>query len=64
MVEKTIRSVFENDPNITFKQGVELVGITEDTDAVTITYHDESGVKQCSKVIPFSMIFDFRANSS
>jgi 2-polyprenyl-6-methoxyphenol hydroxylase-like FAD-dependent oxidoreductase len=41
MTEKNVRSVFENDPNITLKQGVELVGISEDADSVTITYKDD-----------------------
>jgi 2-polyprenyl-6-methoxyphenol hydroxylase-like FAD-dependent oxidoreductase len=43
--------VFENDPNVTFTQGVTLTNITEDTDSVTITYEDDTGTKKSSKVL-------------
>jgi 2-polyprenyl-6-methoxyphenol hydroxylase-like FAD-dependent oxidoreductase len=42
-LEKNIRGVFSDDPNITFEQGVELINITEDSDTVTITYKFDSG---------------------
>jgi 2-polyprenyl-6-methoxyphenol hydroxylase-like FAD-dependent oxidoreductase len=54
MTEKNVRSVFENDPNITLKQGVELVGISEDAESVTITYKDEEGKEYQSKVLAYS----------
>ena len=50
MTEKNVRSVFENDPNITLKQGVELVGRSEDAESVTITYKDDEGKEHQSKV--------------
>jgi len=50
MTERNVRSVFENDPNVTLKQGVELVNISENAESVTITYKDESGDERLSKV--------------
>jgi len=49
--EKNVRSVFENDPNITFSQGVELIGISEDADSVTISFKDDIGKVRTSKVL-------------
>jgi hypothetical protein len=49
-IEKNIRSVFESNPNVTFKQGVELVNIEEDAENVTITYQDENGINYTNKV--------------
>jgi hypothetical protein len=49
--EKHIRSMFENEPNVTFTQGVTLTNITEDADSVTITYEDDTGTKKSSKVL-------------
>ena len=51
ITEKNVRSVFENDPNVTLKQGVELVKISEDAESVTITYKDEAGKEHLSKVL-------------
>jgi hypothetical protein len=50
MTEKNVRSVFENDLNITLKQGVELINISEDAESVTITYKDEDGKEHLSRV--------------
>jgi 2-polyprenyl-6-methoxyphenol hydroxylase-like FAD-dependent oxidoreductase len=63
MTEKNIRSVFENDPNVTFTQGVTLIDIMEDADSVTITYQDESGTRKSSKVIYFIDPPNARENS-
>jgi 2-polyprenyl-6-methoxyphenol hydroxylase-like FAD-dependent oxidoreductase len=52
MTEKNVRSVFENDPNVTLKEGVELVNISEDPESVTITYRDESEKEHLSRVFP------------
>jgi 2-polyprenyl-6-methoxyphenol hydroxylase-like FAD-dependent oxidoreductase len=41
--EKNIRSVFEKDPNVTFKEGIELTGISETQDEVTVKVKDEDG---------------------
>jgi hypothetical protein len=63
MTEKNIRSVFENDPNVTFTEGVTLIDITEDIDSVTISYQDESGTKNSSKVIYSIDSTNLRGNS-
>ena len=63
MTEKNIRSVFENDPNVTFTQGITLIDITEDADSVMITYQDESGTKHSSKVRYFMDLANVRENS-
>lgn len=47
--EKNIRSAFESDHNIVFRQGVEVAGINEDADTVAITYKDENGKETISK---------------
>ena len=47
--EKNIRSAFESDPNIVFRQGVEVAGITENADTVAITYKDENGKETINK---------------
>jgi hypothetical protein len=60
--EKHVRNTFENDPNITFKQGMKLTGITENSKSVTITYQNESGTNHSSKVFPYRRA-DTRANS-
>jgi hypothetical protein len=57
MTEKNVRSVFENDPNVTLKEGVELVKISEDAESVIITYKDEAGKEHLSKVL---MDFEWR----
>jgi 2-polyprenyl-6-methoxyphenol hydroxylase-like FAD-dependent oxidoreductase len=41
--EKNIRSVFEKDPNVTFKEGIELTGISETKEEVTVKGKDEDG---------------------
>jgi hypothetical protein len=48
--EKNIRSAFENDPHITFWQGLEVIGIEEDADFVTISFKDGQGKQGTSKV--------------
>jgi hypothetical protein len=50
MLEKSVRSAFAEDSNITFKEGMELVGIEEDHQMVTVSYQDEVGGKHASTV--------------